>query len=219
LRSTPSALQYVKGGWILTSRACASAGALPALMQPTALENNCRVCAYMRIRVLNSHASLSASYLEVQKVVGAQLEDYLVQGGLVWFQEKEFPPEAFGFLMVLFILQSCQRVGICPEQGSSPHLEQFLVQGNHFLLEDFRASLLGERRGLHALIHSRKGRPRWSQSRRGLAWMEDVFVSFSPSFSIPHVCAGLVSSEFGVQYPPSKDLEPPTPRATDLQLG
>lgn len=31
----------------LTSRACASAGALPALIRPTALENNCRVWTYL----------------------------------------------------------------------------------------------------------------------------------------------------------------------------
>lgn len=33
----------------LTSRACASAGALPALMRPTALVNSCRVCTYFLI--------------------------------------------------------------------------------------------------------------------------------------------------------------------------
>jgi hypothetical protein len=34
----------------LTSRACASAGAVPALMHATALENSCRVCTYTRIK-------------------------------------------------------------------------------------------------------------------------------------------------------------------------
>jgi hypothetical protein len=72
-------------GWILTSSACASAGALPALMRPTALKNSCRVCAYMRIRCLGLKI-LSASYLEVQKVVGAQFVNYFLQGGLVRFQ-------------------------------------------------------------------------------------------------------------------------------------
>jgi hypothetical protein len=91
----------------LTPRACASAGALPALMHPTALENSCRVCAYMRIRSLHSRIPLSASYLEVEKVVRAQFEDYLLQGGLVGFQEKEFPPVPFRFLVVLLILRYC----------------------------------------------------------------------------------------------------------------
>jgi len=85
LPSTLSASPHVKGG-ILTSSACASAGALPALMYPTALENNCRVCAYMRIRSLDSQSSLSASYLEMEEVVGTQFEDNLLQGGLVRFQ-------------------------------------------------------------------------------------------------------------------------------------
>jgi hypothetical protein len=35
-----------------------------------------------------------------------------------------------------------------------PHLEQFLVKSNNFLLENFRPNLLGERGWLHALIHS-----------------------------------------------------------------
>jgi hypothetical protein len=30
-----------------------------------------------------------------------------------------------------------------------PHLEQFLVQSNNFLLEDFGSNLLSERRWLH----------------------------------------------------------------------
>jgi hypothetical protein len=73
-------------------------------MHPTALENSCRVCAYMRISHLDSQVPLSASYLEVQKVIRAQFEDYFLQGGLVWLQEKKLPPEALGFLMVFLVL-------------------------------------------------------------------------------------------------------------------
>lgn len=43
----------------------------------------------------------------MQKVFGAQREDYFVQGGLVRFQEEEFLPETLGFLMVFLILQNC----------------------------------------------------------------------------------------------------------------
>jgi hypothetical protein len=37
----------------------------------------------------------SASYLKMQKVIRAQFEDYLLQGGFVRLQEKELPPVSF----------------------------------------------------------------------------------------------------------------------------
>lgn len=107
-----------RDAWIPTSRACASAGALPALMQPTALENNCRVCAYMRISTLNFPFPISASYLEVQKVVRAQFENDFLQGGFVRFQEKELLPVSLGLLVVFLILQSGQRIELPPRMSS-----------------------------------------------------------------------------------------------------
>jgi hypothetical protein len=73
-------------------------------MQPTALEKSCRVCTYIRIRILDSQDPISASYLEVQKVVRAQFDNYFLQGGLVRLQEKEFPPVPLGFLKLFLIL-------------------------------------------------------------------------------------------------------------------
>jgi hypothetical protein len=43
----------------------------------------------------DSQILLSASYLKVQKVIRAQFEDYLLQGGFVRLQEKELPPVSF----------------------------------------------------------------------------------------------------------------------------
>jgi hypothetical protein len=59
---------------------------------------------------LDSPDAISASYLEVQKVVRAQLENYFLQGGFVRFQEKELFPVPLGLLMVFLILQSGQRI-------------------------------------------------------------------------------------------------------------
>lgn len=47
-----------------TSSACESAGALPALMHPTALKNSSCVCAYT-VLGLSLSLCLPASYLEV----------------------------------------------------------------------------------------------------------------------------------------------------------
>jgi hypothetical protein len=87
-------------------------------MQPTALENSCRVCAYMRISTLNFPFPISASYLEVQKVVRAQFENDFLQGGFVRFQEKELLPVSLGLLVVFFILQSGQRIELPPRMSS-----------------------------------------------------------------------------------------------------
>lgn len=40
----------LQGRTVHTSRACVSAGAVPALTHLTDLENNCRVCAYCPVR-------------------------------------------------------------------------------------------------------------------------------------------------------------------------
>ena len=91
-------------GFILTSKAWASAGAVPALISFTARENRYLVCVYKQNKYWFTSVDFLLSDLQINKVVRAQPAEYTFQACLIWLEEKKLPPETFRFFVIVIIL-------------------------------------------------------------------------------------------------------------------